>query len=92
MNGKKNRNRKMHNTKFNIYGNVHRYTIKPERMNTQPKPMYDDNAETMAKYHRDVILALARRYTDKKVLLGKLAELSWCSVETALEVIKNEGK
>lgn len=71
MNGRKNRNRKMHNTKFKIYGNVHRYTINPDRMNTQPEPMYDDNAETMAKYHRDVILALARRYTDKKVLLGE---------------------
>lgn len=93
MNGKKNRNRKMClSPQYNIYGNVHRYTIKPERMNTQPEPMYDDNAKTMAKYHRDVILALARRYTDKKVLIGKLAELSWCSVETALEVIENEGK
>ena len=67
-------------------------TIKDERIGTEPRPKYDDNAATMAKYHRDVILALARRYTDKKVLLGKLAELSWCSVETALEVIKNERR
>lgn len=86
MNGKKNRNRKMHNTKFNIYGNVHRYTIKPERAATKAMPIYDNDPVKMAKYHRDIILALADRYNGEE-LEQKLRELRFCSYATAREVI-----
>ena len=60
--------------------------IKDERIGSEPKPKYDDNAATMAKYHRDIILALADRYKGAE-LDEKLSELSWCSLETAREVI-----
>lgn len=55
-------------------------------MNRERKPRYDDDPATMAKYHRDVILALAKRYSGAE-LEEKLSELSWCSLETAREVI-----
>lgn len=65
--------------------------IKDERIGTEPRPKYDDNAATMAKYHRGVILALAERYKGDE-LEQKLRELQFCSYETAKEVIKNAGK
>lgn len=61
-------------------------TIKDERIGTEPRPKYDDNAATMAKYHRGVILALADRYSGAE-LEQKLRELRFCSYATAREVI-----
>ncbi len=88
INGKKVRTGKK---QYNLYAGLHRYTIKPERINTEKKPHYDDDPATMAKYHRDVILALAKRYQGAE-LEEKLSELCWCSLETAKEVIKNAEK
>lgn len=65
--------------------------IKDERIGSEPKPKYDDNASKMVKYHRDIILALAERYKGDE-LEQKLRELRFCSYETAKEVIKNAGK
>lgn len=64
-------------------------TYKENRFGTEPKPKYDDNAKSMARYHKEVIFGLARNYKGKK-LKEKLSELKFCSLETALEVL-HEG-
>lgn len=66
-------------------------TYKKERFGTEQKRTYDDNAETMAEYHKKIILGLAKKYSGK-ALDEELGKMKFCSLETAKEVIKNAGK
>lgn len=66
-------------------------TYKKERFGTEQKQTYDDNAVTMAEYHKKLILRLAELYSGEE-LEKRLEALKFCSLETAKEVIKNAGK
>lgn len=61
-------------------------TYKTDRLGVEPKQTYDNNAESMAAYHKKIILRLVRAYKGD-VLREKLSELQFCSLETALEVL-----
>ena len=66
-------------------------TYKKEQFGTKPKQAYDDNAVTMAEYHKKLIIRLAEHYSGEE-LTKRLEALKFCSLDTAKEVIKNAGK
>lgn len=62
-----------------------------ESFGNKPKQIYDDDAVTMAEYHKKIILRLAEHYSGEE-LTARLETLKFCSLDTAKEVIKNAGK